>query len=275
LRTYERLDRRTHIVLLQRVLSAVVLIPIVLGLAYMGGPGFAALVAVAALLAGYEFYHIMRNGGYQPSYLGGLVLLTLLLLDAYYPGHGIWRWGAAAVVALSMVWQMLQKDTKGFLVNWALMLAGALYVGGLFAHMVSLRNLPRGLEWLMLAFLATWTCDTVAYVAGTWWGRHPFFAHISPRKTWEGALGGVLVSVLVTTIAGRWMGLPSWQGLVLGALLALGATFGDLAESLIKRQVGVKDSSALIPGHGGMLDRIDSLLFVGTIMYYFILWVVR
>ncbi len=261
--------------LLQRVLSAVVLIPIVLGLAYLGGPGFAALVAVAAILAGYEFYHIMRNAGHQPSYLGGLVLITLFLLDAYYPGHGIWRWGAAAVVALSMVWQMLQTDTKGFLVNWALMLAGALYVGGLFAHMISLRNLPRGLEWLMLAFLATWTCDTAAYMVGTWWGRHSFFAHISPRKTWEGALGGGLVSVLATTIASRWMGLPTWQGLALGALLFLGATFGDLAESLVKRQVGVKDSSALIPGHGGMLDRIDSLLFVGTIMYYFILWVVR
>jgi phosphatidate cytidylyltransferase len=262
-------------VLLQRVLSAVVLIPVVLGLAYLGGPWFATLVAVAALLAGYEFYHIMRKSEYQPSYLGGLMLIAFLLLDAYYPSHAIWRWGTAAVIALSMVWQMLHEDTRGFLVNWALMLAGALYVGGLFAHMISLRNLPRGWEWLMLAFLATWTCDSAAYCAGSWWGRRSFFAHISPHKTWEGAITGGLGSVLATTIAGRWMGLPLWQGLVLGALLAWGATFGDLAESLIKRQVGVKDSGALIPGHGGMLDRIDSLLFVGAILYYFILWVVR
>jgi phosphatidate cytidylyltransferase len=262
-------------VLTQRILSSIVLIPVVLGVAYLGGPWFAALVTVVALLAGHEFYRIMRSGGYHPPYVGGLALIALFLLDAYFPGHGIWRWGAAAVVALSMVWQMLQEDRGGFLANWGLMLAGALYVGGLLAHMISLRNLPRGLEWLLLAFLATWTCDTAAYFAGTWWGKRPFFAHISPRKTWEGAIGGCLLSILATTIAGRWLGLYLWQGLVLGTLLAWGATFGDLAESLIKRQVGVKDSSALIPGHGGMLDRVDSLLFVVTIMYYFILWVVR
>ncbi len=261
--------------LAQRILSAIILIPVVLWATYQGGAWFATVVAVAALLAGYEFYHIVRKGGFRPSYPAGLAFIALLLLESYYPGCEIWRLGAAAAVALPMVWQVLHRDTEGFLANWALTLAGALYVGGLSGHMISVRNLGRGLEWMALVFVATWTCDSAAYFAGTWWGKHPFFAHISPRKTWEGALGGGVAGLLATAFVGRWMGLPLWQGVVLGALLVVGATFGDLAESLIKRQVGVKDSSALIPGHGGMLDRIDSLLFVGTIMYYFAKWVLR
>jgi phosphatidate cytidylyltransferase len=232
-------------------------------------------VAVVALLAGYEFYRMMRNAGYEPSYLAGLALIAVLMLDAYYPNQGTWRWGAAGVVMLLMVWQILQRDAQGFLVNWALTLAGALYVGALAGHMVSLRNLPQGLGWLLLTFAATWTCDTAAYFAGKWWGKHGFFAHVSPHKTREGAITGFLAGTLATVVAGRWMGLLLWQSLALGALLVLGITFGDLAESLLKRQVGVKDSGSLIPGHGGVLDRIDSLLFAGVIVYYFVVWVVR
>jgi phosphatidate cytidylyltransferase len=231
-------------------------------------------VAAAALLAGYEFYHIMRRGGYQPSYVAGLSLIAVMLFDAYRPGHGTCRWFAALAVALPMVWQVLQKDHRGFLLNWALMLAGALYVGGLFSHVISLRNLPQGLNWLLLTFVATWACDSAAYFVGTRWGKRPFFAHVSPKKTWEGAVAGFAVGTLATAIVGYRMGVVLWQGLTLGLLLVLGGTFGDLSESLVKRQVGVKDSSALIPGHGGALDRIDSLLFAGVIMYYFALWVI-
>jgi phosphatidate cytidylyltransferase len=262
-------------VLPHRVLSAIVLLPIVLGAAYLGGPYFAAAVAVVALLAGYEFYRMMRSAGYEPFYLAGLALIAVLMLDAYYPNQGIARWGAAGAVMLLMVWQILRGDAQGFLVNWALTLAGALYVAGLAGHMVSVRNLPQGLGWLLLTFAATWTCDTAAYFAGKWWGKRGFFARVSPHKTLEGAIAGVLAGTLATVLAGHWMGLLLWQSLALGALLVLGITFGDLAESLLKRQVGVKDSGSLIPGHGGVLDRIDSLLFAGVIVYYFVVWVVR
>jgi phosphatidate cytidylyltransferase len=261
--------------LTQRILSSIVLIPVVLGATYLGGLWFAGVVAVAALVAGYEFYRMMRQGGFQPSYVAGLAMIAILLLDAYAPDRGIWRWGAAGTVSLSLVWQILQGETRGSLPNWSLMLAGALYVGGLAGHMISLRNLPNGLSWMWLTLATTWTCDTAAYCAGTWWGRHPFFEQVSPHKTREGAIAGGLFGVLVTVVLANWLGLAMWQGLALGALTALAATFGDLAESLIKRQVGVKDSGALIPGHGGMLDRVDSLLFVGTIVYYFTQWVVR
>jgi phosphatidate cytidylyltransferase len=262
-------------VLIHRVLSAIVLLPIVLGAAYLGGPYFATVVGVAALLAGYEFYRIMRTAGYEPSYLAGLSLIAVLMLDAYYPNHEIWRWGVAGAVILLMVWQILRTDAQGFLVDWALTLVGALYVAVLLGHMIALRNLPQGLGWLLLTFAATWTCDTAAYFAGNWWGKHGFFSRVSPHKTREGAIAGMLLGTLATLVAGHWVGLLFWQSAALGVLLVLGITFGDLAESLLKRQVGVKDSGALIPGHGGMLDRIDSLLFAGVIAYYFVVWVVR
>ena len=130
--------------LITRVVSATVLIPLVLGTAYVGGPYFAILVTVAALLSGYEFYHIMRKRGHEPSYVAGLSLIAVLLIDAYAPRSGI------------MLWQILHADTQGFLTNWALTLAGALYVGGLAGHLVSLRNLPQGLGWLLLTFAGTW-----------------------------------------------------------------------------------------------------------------------
>lgn len=257
-----------------RILSAIVLIPIVLAVSYAGGPYFAIIVAIAALRAGYEFYHIMRKRNYEPSYVVGMSAIALLLLNAYCPRWQVWQWGLAAAVTLPMVWQIVKGRWKDFLPSWALTLAGALYVGGLFAHMIALRNLPRGLGWLLLTFAVTWACDTAAYFAGRFWGKRGFFTHISPHKTQEGAIAGFLAGIVVAVVAGHWMGLLVWQSLLLGILLVLGATFGDLAESLVKRQVGVKDSSSLIPGHGGMLDRVDSLLFTGVIMYYFVLWVV-
>lgn len=258
-----------------RILSAMILIPIVLALSYAGGPYFALTVAIAALRAGYEFYDIMRKGGYQPSYLVGMLLIAILLSNAYYPQWQGWRWGLAMAVILPMVWQVVKGTWKDFLSSWALTLAGALYVGGLCAHLIALRNLPRGLEWLLLTFAVTWACDTAAYFIGRLWGKRGFFNRISPHKTQEGAIAGCLAGIVTTLIAGHWMRLWFWQSLLLGMLLVLGATFGDLAESLVKRQVGVKDSSSLIPGHGGMLDRVDSLLFAGVVAYYFVLWVVR
>jgi phosphatidate cytidylyltransferase len=267
--------KRVQAVLKTRILSAIVLIPIVLGLTYLGGPYFAALVAVAGLLAAYEFYQIVRQAGYRPFPVVGLALTASLYLDAYAPQLKVWRWALAAAVMAPMVWQILQADMQGFLTGWALTLAGAVYIGGLSSHLILVRNLPQGLGWLLLTFFGTWTCDTAAYFAGVTLGKHGFFTRVSPHKTWEGAIGGFVAGIVATVVAGHLLGLVLWQGLALGVVLVLGVTFGDLAESLVKRQVGVKDSGALIPGHGGALDRIDSLIFAGVIVYYFATWIVH
>jgi len=261
--------------LVQRVLSALVLIPIVLLAVKLGGLYFLALVTVVALLASYEFYGLLRTGGHQPSRVAGLALVLALMAAAYVPRQEIGRFGIAAVLMGMMICAVLRRNVQGFLVNWALTLVGALYVGGLLGHLISLRGLARGCELIILTCAVTWVCDTGAYFVGSRWGRHGFFTHVSPRKTWEGALAGFFTGTLAAVIVGPYAGLVLWQSLSLGALLVVGLTFGDLAESLVKRQIGVKDSGALIPGHGGMLDRVDSLLYAGTIVYYFAIWVAR
>ncbi len=282
--------------LIHRILSAIVLIPIVLWAVYRGGLLYFAVVSIASLLAAHEFYSMMVQGGHRPSYPLGMALTALLLLDACYPLWQLSRLSLAAALILSLIWQLLQRESRDdewsrlggvhllqsdssqywrdhssdALVNWALTLAGALYVGWLASHFISLRDLPQGMGWTALTLLSTWACDTGAYSVGMAFGRHPFFPHISPHKTWEGAIGGWGSGVAVAALVGYLIGVGVGHGLLLGVVIALAATFGDLAESLLKRQVGVKDSGRLIPGHGGMLDRIDSLLFSVVVVYYYV-----
>ena len=261
--------------LVYRILSAIVLIPVVLWAVYKGGSFYFAAVAIASLLAAHEFYSMMIRGGHRPSYPLGMALTALLLLDARYPPWQLSRLSLAAALILSLIWHLLQRETRNALVNWSLTLAGALYVGWLASHFISLRDLPQGMDWTALALLSTWACDTGAYSVGMAFGRRPFFPHISPHKTWEGAIGGWISGTVVAVLVGSFIGMGVGHSLILGVVIALAATFGDLAESLLKRQVGVKDSGRLIPGHGGMLDRIDSLLFTVVVVYYYVVRVMN
>ena len=138
-----------------------------------------------------------------------------------------------------------------------------------------LRDLPRGMEWTFLAFFTTWASVTAAYFVGRWIGNRPFAPRISPKKTWEGSVGGWISGIAVGTLMGAVLRLPLLQGSLLGLLISLAATGGDLVESMFKRWAGVKDSGRLIPGHGGVLDRIDSLLFSVAVAYYYLIWVMK
>ena len=260
------------VMLRERLLSAAVLIPVVLGACYVGGIPCAVLVTLAALAAGYEFFALMSQAGFRPYTGMGLALIALLMLDAWQPGWSLWRPALVVMTAAPMVWSILRREMDGFLPRWALTITGAVYVGGLLSHLILLRNLPGGLGWTLLLLAGTWATDVAAYFVGVNLGKHGFFTHVSPKKTWEGALGGFAAGTLATAVAGRFLDVPLWQGLLLGLVLAVGTTFGDLSESLVKRQVHVKDSSNLIPGHGGALDRVDSLTFGGVIVYYFVRW---
>jgi phosphatidate cytidylyltransferase len=289
--------------LLQRILSAILLVPLVALTVYLGGWWYFALVAGAVLLGCYEFYqmagHIKTEGGrgkgergegrreggrekvvHSPSSilhslfsLLGIALAALFLLDARYPAWGLARPALVAALMLAFGWQLFQPPPRRSLVDWALTLAGGVYIGWLAGHFISLRQLPRGLEWTVFMFLATWANDTGAYCIGLTIGRHPFAPHISPHKTWEGSIGGWVTGTVVTALLGSFLGLPLTRGLPLGLAIALAATLGDLAVSFIKRQAGVKDSGHLIPGHGGMLDRMDSPLFTVVVVYYYAVWI--
>ncbi|HEV2122783.1 MAG TPA: phosphatidate cytidylyltransferase, partial [Chloroflexota bacterium] len=196
---------------------------------------------------------------------------------------------AAAVIVPLVVLLFHRGDMRGRLVGWALTLSGTLYVAWLISHFQTLRligdlDTEAGRGWVFFTLVATWSFDSGAYLVGSRIGRHRFMTWISPKKTWEGAAGGFLLCFVTTLIARStfiasipalqllgWapLPIPLWHTPFLALGVAAAAQFGDLAESMIKREAGAKDASELIPGHGGMLDRVDSLLFTVVLVYYY------
>jgi phosphatidate cytidylyltransferase len=259
-----------------RVLSAAVLIPLVAGLTYAGGWVLAGALFVVAVLAVYELFQLMKTAGYQPSLAASAVMIAAFLIAARFPELPLTGLVLTASVVGSLVWQLLRPPEGHPTQSWALTLGAALWLGWLISHFALLRDLSPafglgiGTRWLVLVFLVTWINDSAAYFVGKAVGRHPCCPYLSPKKTWEGTVGGWFGGLAATLLLGRWLvALPWGHGLALGALVATVAPFGDLAKSMVKRQMKVKDFSALIPGHGGMFDRIDSLLFVAPAIYYF------
>lgn len=259
-----------------RVLSAAVLIPLVAGVTYAGGWWLTGALFVVTVRAAYELFQLMASAGYQPSLQASAIVIALLLAIARFPELHLTGLVLAAAVIGTLIYQLLRPPKGRPTESWALTLGAALWLGWLISHFVLLRDLspPFGLgigtRWLVLMFLTTWVNDSAAYFVGKAIGRHRCCPYLSPKKTWEGTIGGWLGGVAATVLLGyALVDLPWLHGLVLGALVATVAPFGDLAKSMVKRQMGVKDFSALIPGHGGMFDRIDSLLFVAPVVYYY------
>ncbi len=269
--------------LLARTLSGLVGVPAILGVTWLGGVAF-ALGAGAVLVTGTgELLAAVlppgRSGRFLPwrqrplGYLG-LALVGLLVAGAYY-GGGWWMGALALTVALMLLASLLRAQPRPALAEWGLAAAGSLYVGVLGSHLVALRQGPQGFDWVVLAVFGAFATDTSAYLVGRALGRRRLVPHLSPGKTWEGTLGGLALGaggiVLINWATG--LRLPPWEVAPLALLLPLAAVVGDLAESFIKRGAGVKDASALVPGHGGLLDRLDSILFTSPLVYYWRLWV--
>ena len=290
-----------------RVASAVaLLVPVLLAL-WFRGPLLMLLVALAAGLGAHEFYMMARHAGYRPWYAAGVALSLLLGVRAYVgselgalpggeraglPAEGLalsllafllimrqgYLWFQAVPVAAAAGLVQEGSAPRGPSAAWAnagLTLGGAIYTGGLVGYAALIAEQPStgGVDpraWLLLVLLGTAACDTGAYFVGSLLGKHKLIPHISPAKTWEGLGGGVLGAVIAALALSALLGLSPVQGVLLGLLICAAAVSGDLCESLIKRAVGVKDSSHLIPGHGGMLDRLDSILFVLVAVYWFI-----
>ncbi|MBC7259564.1 MAG: phosphatidate cytidylyltransferase [Chloroflexi bacterium] len=255
-----------------RVLSAAILLPIVAVVVYLGGLWLFALMAAALSLAAWEFRGMMRKGGFRPEFLCLYLPLAVLLVlaqgrwDAYLP------LALTALFILTLSWQLLLPNRTTPTADWALALGMGLYLGWMGGHFLRIRALDNGLAWAAIALVTTWISDSGAYFVGTWLGRHKLAPRLSPKKTWEGIVGGWLTAEVAAVLLGRLVGLTTPQGLTIGLAVAVLAPLGDLSISMMKRQVGVKDSGNLIPGHGGMLDRLDSLLFVVPAVYYLATW---
>lgn len=224
------------------------------------------------ILAGYEYFNMVRRGNNHPLWIPGLVSIAAIILNTVFEQFLAYNFLAlilVVTVSLPPLWELTRKNHEGFLEDWALMVLGVVYIGVLGSYTFALRNLQNGVQLLFVPLLAIWLTDTFAYLAGLLWGKTPFFPDISPKKTREGAIGGILAGTLTVGIFGSIIGMPIWAAFLGGFILALLTTAGDLTESLIKRNIGVKDSGTLIAGHGGVFDRLDSMFIPLTFAFFY------
>lgn len=281
--------------MLYRILTAVVGIPLAFVLVFFpGGIPFAVAMGAVSVFGAHEFYRGVRKVKARPVEWAGLLAVLFFVFSAttfrYADGTtigAIFPTALTLLLILSFTVEMIRKDRSPIL-NVGSTVFGAIYVGWLISHLVVLRGVwlvgvtpdaptvpvgpysPEiGACLVMLTFLGTWACDTGAYFLGRAFGKTKLAPRLSPNKTWEGAIGGFVASVVVTLGAGYVIHLPPVHSLALGALFGLLTQLGDLSESSIKRELDIKDFGTLVPGHGGILDRFDSLLFTGPIAYYY------
>lgn len=268
--------------LLKRAIVVLVLLPIGIALIVIGGWAYVGLVSLILALAAWEYGRLFRAGGMAPAMILLIAGTLAIAISRAMDGFTSAPWIVSILILLAMSYHLVQFELGRDLAasDFSISLAGMFYIGWLGAYLISVRALPDGLWWLLIILPSVWLADSAAYLVGSRIGRHKMTRRLSPKKSWEGYFGGIAAGVvggaglaaLIQYLAAPGASITwergAWLGLVLAALTIL----GDLGESMMKRQVGVKDSGDLLPGHGGVFDRIDSWLWAGVIGYYLITW---
>ena len=248
-------------------------------------PWFTILVAIWGALAVFEFYRLVAASKAPPlTYFGIIWTLLFILsrnsdllsiLEPHFDLNLFTPLLLTSAVLPSLIWFLLSPKKKQPFTGWVWTMAGILYVGWLLSYLVALRDLDEGRNWVFFSLFVTFASDTIAFFAGRTLGKHHLAPQISPGKTWEGVIGGILGAIIVglffipptpLTLHLNW-----GQAILLSLFVSIFGQLGDLLESLFKRKMGVKDSGRLIPGHGGILDRTDSVVFIGIVVYYYAL----
>ncbi len=265
----------------ERLIVSFTVLPVVLVMIVLGGYFYLVTVLLAFGLAAWEYSRLFRNAALRPALplvvVGVLLLAAAGLFPAFNP-HGIM---VAVPVLAALIWHLLDFECGATTsaIDFCVTVAGIFYLGGLGGIFVALRQIPQGLWWLLAGVLGVNLADGAAYFVGRRWGKHKMAPRLSPNKTWEGYAGGVVAGVIGVGLFGlilQVLGVSgasslTWLiGTFLGLLISVLAPLGDLGESMLKRQFGFKDSSNLLPGHGGFMDRIDSTLWAAVIGYYLI-----
>ena len=255
------------------------MIPTTVLFAEIGGWPFTIFVIAILGVAAWEYWRIFHRGGYSPS-LPILIVFPVAIVIM----RTLWQFNYADIwlgvlVMVAMLWHILgqQAGHKLAATDFALTICGVIYLGWLGSYAISISAFPNGMYWLLTVFPIISLADTGGYLFGRWFGKHKMLTVVSPKKSWEGYLGGILMGGL-----GGWGLAALWHiavsaihpvhGLILGVAISILAPIGDFGESMIKRQFNLKDSSNILPGHGGILDRIDSSLWAAMIGYYLILF---
>jgi phosphatidate cytidylyltransferase len=280
----------------QRLISAAVLVPVVVIIFVLGDPWLTLAIAGLAVAAAYETSSLLVAAGLRADRWFGMLGAAIAVIgirigrgDWFFPPPIAVAFDVLTFVALTVIiaaaMALRFRDPRDGLLSWAGDVIGVLYPSMLAFVAVTLAvgpfiperallhdTLDSGRIWLLILVLTVWALDTFAYVAGKYHGRGRFMNHISPNKTWSGVIGGTAAALLVCTVLVWAAGQQPLLGIVLGAVTAVAAQAGDLAESMLKRAARAKDSGNLIPGHGGVLDRVDSFLFAAPAMIIALNW---
>ena len=272
-----------------RARSAAILVPPLLVAMWLGGAWIALVVGLAVILAGREAFKLLTQAGHASLPVLGVVLAVVVALGDSVKqlpgGSGLLLAGLGVV--LVGIGALTRLDPREGLAVFATTTFGALYVGllgfinrlGSTGSSVDPASILGGLgsdrAWILLLVLVVWAFDTFAYLTGRRFGRHPFMAHISPSKTVEGVAGGAVAAGIVGALLVSLLGHSWLAGLGFGLLVGAAAQAGDLAESMLKRAAGAKESGTLIPGHGGLLDRVDSFLFAAPVAFFYVVTILR
>lgn len=261
----------------RRFYTALIVIPLLYaGITYSPPWLFSVFVAITVGLALWEFLQLyFKSRGvvfiHLACFLGAAGILFLMNGNLIPPFQWI---GLGLTLVILVGFFLSPTSMRQLLPSWLAYVFGVLYVALLFGHFILLRQLPEGIALIFFVLIVTWLSDTGGFVFGMAFGRHPLAPVLSPKKTIEGFLGGILFSIVGAILCHAWFVsfISLSHSLMLGGILAICGTLGDLTESAIKRSVQVKDSGTLIPGHGGVLDRIDSLLLSAPAFYYYALF---
>jgi phosphatidate cytidylyltransferase len=251
-----------------RIATGAVSIPLFLAVAWTGGWLFACAIALLAAGGAWEYARLLEKRGQSAPRAWMIAGSATVPLLAH--GVGLVLWPVLLLAVAAHVTTRVRGGRPSRFVTVVQGVFAVTYVAGTLSHLVLLRDSPDGLYGVLLVFLLTWSCDTAAYAIGSVWGRHRPWPTISPSKSLEGAIAGLVAPLLVAVLVRRWLFPAASPAMAagLGTLAGACAQLGDLVESSWKRAAGVKDSSALLPGHGGILDRFDSMMWSAPLAYY-------
>jgi phosphatidate cytidylyltransferase len=264
----------------RRLITSIVLAAIGLPAVIFGGIFYYLLMGTFLIGAAWEYVHLFRAVKFEPQMyitVGGVALISIVRM--FRPEYAQPALAVSILLAMSYHLVAYERGRDQSALDFCLTMGGIVYIGWIGSYLFDLRNLPNGGWWFMLVMFCVWLGDSGAYSIGRAYGKHKMAPRLSPKKSWEGYTASVITGLItggfyvyVFTTFGNLTGITIWQGAILGLLLGALPSLGDLGESMIKRQSGIKDSSDIIPGHGGFFDRIDSWLWGAVIGYYFIIW---
>lgn len=265
----------------RRLITALGLAAIGMPAILFGGIFYYLLMGTFLIGAAWEYVHLFRAVKFEPQMqitLGGVALVTITRM--FFPEFAQPAFAVSILMAMAYHLYAYERGRDQSALDFALTIAGIVYIGWIGSYLFELRNLPEGGWWFMLVMFCVWSGDSGAYSIGRAYGNHKMAPRLSPKKSWEGYAASVFTGMITgafyvyvfTAFGSLTSDITIWQGAIMGLLLGALPPLGDLGESMIKRQSGIKDSSDIIPGHGGFFDRIDSWLWGAVIGYYFLVW---